>query len=296
MTIVVIGPLTQDQIITSNSKTSAAGGASYFQSFVFEEFNMDYVAVANFNNLDLIKDFPNLGNLIPIVGDDTHYFINEYPEGDNSDIRKQYSNFADIPLLKNQLEFVLDDIFEIDAFILNPLNRNDFPVETVDYLKTFNVPIYLSVQGFLRLPDEKIDDKNYSIKLEMYNDLEDILNGVTGIFLDESEAKIVFDDGNYNKYDIDEIVITNGSDGSRIIVESDEIKIEAVEVDNIMDATGCGDTYMAGYLYMRKRGASYQEAGCFAAAMCSVKLQSYGPFGGTEEEVHSIIKKENAVI
>ena len=111
MTIVVIGPLTQDQIITSNSKTSAAGGASYFQSFVFEEFNMDYVAVANFNNLDLIKDFPNLGNLIPIVGDDTHYFINEYPEGDNSDIRKQYTNFADIPLLKNQLEFVLDDIF-----------------------------------------------------------------------------------------------------------------------------------------------------------------------------------------
>lgn len=278
MTIVVIGPLTQDQIITSNSKTSAAGGASYFQSFVFEEFNMDYVAVANFNNLDLIKDFPNLGNLIPIVGDDTHYFINEYPEGDNSDIRKQYSNFADIPLLKNQLEFVLDGIFEIDAFILNPLNRNDFPVETVDYLKTFNVPIYLSVQGFLRLPDEKVDDKNYSIKLEMYNDLEDILNGVTGIFLDESEAKIVFDDGNYNKYDIDEIVITNGSDGSRIIVESDEIKIEAVEVDNIMDATGCGDTYMAAYILKRLLLDSPKGAGEFASLIASEKLMSFGPY------------------
>lgn len=278
MTIVVIGPLTQDQIITSNSKTSAAGGASYFQSFVFEAFNMDYVAVANFNNLDLIKDFPNLGNLIPIVGDDTHYFINEYPENDNLDIRKQYSNFADISLLKNQLEFVLDDIFEIDAFILNPLNRNDFPVETVDYLKTFNVPIYLSVQGFLRLPDEKIDDKNYSIKLEMYNDLEDILNGVTGIFLDESEAKIVFDDGNYNKYDIDEIVITNGSDGSRIIVESDEIKIEAVEVDNIMDATGCGDTYMAAYILKRLLLDSPKEAGEFASLIASEKLMSFGPY------------------
>lgn len=278
MTIVVIGPLTQDQIITSNSKTSVAGGASYFQSFVFEEFNMDYVAVANFNNLDLIKDFPNLGNLIPIVGDDTHYFINEYPERDNSDIRKQYTNFADIPLLKNQLEFVLDDIFEIDAFILNPLNRNDFPVETIDYLKTFNVPIYLSVQGFLRLPDEKVDDKNYSIKLEMYNDLEDILNGVTGIFLDESEAKIVFDDGNYNKYDIDEIVITNGSDGSRIIVESDEIKIEAVEVDNIMDATGCGDTYMAAYILKRLLLDSPKEAGEFASLIASEKLMSFGPY------------------
>ena len=38
MTIVVIGPLAQDQIITQNSKTYAAGGASYFQSFVFECF------------------------------------------------------------------------------------------------------------------------------------------------------------------------------------------------------------------------------------------------------------------
>lgn len=69
-------------------------------------------------------------------------------------------------------------------------------------------------------------------------------------------------------------------------------EIPAYPVENVADATGCGDTYMAGYLYMRKRGASYQEAGCFAAAMCSVKLQSYGPFGGTEEDVHSLIKKE----
>lgn len=73
-------------------------------------------------------------------------------------------------------------------------------------------------------------------------------------------------------------------------------EIPAYPVENVADATGCGDTYMAGYLYMRKRGASYQEAGCFAAAMCSVKLQSYGPFGGTEDDVHSLIKKENAVI
>ena len=165
---------------------------------------MDYVAVANFNNLDLIRDFPNLGNLIPIVGDDTHYFINEYPENDNLDIRKQYSNFANIPILKDQLEFVFDDILEIDAFVLNPLNRNDFPVETIDYLKTFNVPIYLSMQGFLRIPDEKIDDKNYSIKLEKPDNLDDILNGITAIFLDESEAKLVFDDNNYGRYDIDD--------------------------------------------------------------------------------------------
>ena len=95
---------------------------------------------------------------------------------------------------------------------------------------------------------------------------------------------------------VKEVLLTLGDKGSLIYVDERFYEIPAYPVENVADATGCGDTYMAGYLYMRKRGASYQEAGCFAAAMCSVKLQSYGPFGGTEEDVHSLIKKENAVI
>lgn len=276
MTVVVMGPLTQDQIITSNSKTFATGGASYFQSFVFEEFNIDYRVIANFDNLSLIKDFPNSSNLIPIIGDDTHYFINEYPEKDNLDIRKQYSNFANIPILVNQLKFILDDIPQIDAFILNPLNRNDFPIETIDFLKAFNVPIYLSSQGLLRVPGEKIDDINYFINLKKPDNLDKILNGITALFLDENEAKYIFDDG-FDNYNIDEIVITNGSDGSRIICD-DEIQIEAVEVDNIVDATGCGDTYMAAYILKRLLSNSPKEAGEFASLISSEKLMSFGPY------------------
>ncbi len=277
MTIVVIGPLTQDQIITPNSKTSATGGASYFQSFVFEDFNIDYVVAANFNNLDLIKDFPNLANLIPIVGGDTHYFINEYPKKDNSDIRVQYSNFADIPILKSDLEFVLENVSQVDAFILNPLNSFDFPIETINYLKSFNIPIYLSIQGLLRLPDEKIDDKNYSIKLEKPDNLDEILNGIEGLFLDENEAKIIFDRDDFDKYDIGEIIITNASEGSRIISDG-EIKIEAIEVDNIIDSTGCGDTYMAAYILKRLLSNSPKEAGEFASLIASEKLMSFGPY------------------
>ncbi len=270
MTIVIIGPLTQDQIITPNSKTSTTGGASYFQSFVFEEFNIDYLIIANFNNLDLIKDVPNLANLIPIVGDDTHYFINKYPNKDNLDIREQYSNFANIPIFKSDLESILEDISQIDAFILNPLNRHDFPIETINYLKSLN--IYLSIQGLSRLPDEKIDDKNYSIKLEKPNNLDEILNGIEGLFLDEAEAKIVFSE---DDYDISEIIITNASEGSRIICDK-EIKIEAVKVDNI-DSTGCGDTYMAAYILKRLLSNSPKEAGEFASLITSEKLMSFGP-------------------
>ena len=242
----------------------------------FEEFNIDFVVIANFDNFNLIKDFPNLDNLIPIIGDDTHYFINEYPDESNLDIRKQYSNFADIPILKSHLESVLEDISQIDAFILNPLNKNDLPVETFDFLKTFNVPIYLSLQGLLRIPGEKIDGTNYCIELEKPDNLDRILNSITALFLDENEAKFIFDN-NFDKYDIGEIVITNGSDGSRIICD-DEIKIKAVEVDNIKDATGCGDTYMAAYILKRLLSNSPKEAGDFASLIASEKLMSVGPY------------------
>ncbi|MDE7408105.1 MAG: ribokinase, partial [Muribaculaceae bacterium] len=58
---------------------------------------------------------------------------------------------------------------------------------------------------------------------------------------------------------------------------------------DVVDATGCGDTYMTGYLYMRNKGASYLESGQFAAAMCTIKLGASGPFRGTEADVRAIM-------
>ena len=66
--------------------------------------------------------------------------------------------------------------------------------------------------------------------------------------------------------------------------------LDVAQVVELGDATGCGDTYVLGYLYMRNKGASYAEAGCFAAAMSTIKLEKSGPFSGTEEEVWHILK------
>ena len=73
-------------------------------------------------------------------------------------------------------------------------------------------------------------------------------------------------------------MITLGSLGSIIYAEGTFLKIPAYPPKDIVDATGCGDTYATGYLYMRNKGASYEEAGCFAAAMSTLKLEASGPF------------------
>lgn len=271
MTLVVIGPVTEDLIVVEGKKTRKIGGATYFQSFVFEEFYSDYLAIVNCADEKLVKDFPNPNKVRAILKGDTHFFINEYPDKDNRDARLQLSNFANIPILESDLERILPE--DIDGFVLNPLNRFDFPADTVDYLKSFDVPIFMSVQGFLRVPDEQANE-NYTIKLDDLDGLDSVLSGVNVIFLDEGEASIIGED-----HDVDEMVITDGSQGSRIVdVNVGEIRIDAVECVNVVDTTGCGDTFMAAYVSQKLSHKSSETAGNFASLIASQKIENYGPY------------------
>lgn len=270
MTLISIGPVTNDLIISGENKQSKTGGACYFQSFVFEEFFNDYLIITNCGDDELINDFPNSDKVELIKKADTHYFINEYPDVSNRDVRIQSTNFANIPITKNDLEDILPE--NIDAFILNPLNRHDFPKETVEYLAGFNVPIFMSIQGFLRVPDDEVNG-NHTIKLEDFDDLYVILSDVNVIFMDESEKTIL-----RNNIDVDEVVITNGSHGSRVVCKDNEYRIKPVECDEILDSTGCGDTYMAAYISKKLTTNSILKSANFASKIASDKLGFSGPY------------------
>ena len=269
MTLVVIGPVTKDLVVIGKKSSHKIGGATYFQSFVFEEFCSDYVAVVNCDDESLVRGFPSPDKVKVILKDDTHFFINSYPFHDNPDIREQLSNFARIPIIKSDLKDLLPH--EIDGFVLNPLNRFDFPPETIEYLKSFNVPIFMSLQGFLRVPGKQVND-NYHIELSNFDELPGILSGVNVIFLDEAEEKIIGTD-----CDVDEMVITNGSHGSRIVKDS-EIRINAVKCGEVVDTTGCGDTYMAAYVTQKLLSKSSECAGNFASQIASEKIKNFGPY------------------
>jgi sugar/nucleoside kinase (ribokinase family) len=81
-----------------------------------------------------------------------------------------------------------------------------------------------------------------------------------------------------------EVIITRGSKGSVILSGGRFFPIPALPATNIIDPTGCGDTYMAGYLYQRLHSGDLETAGRFAAAIATAKLARFGPFRGSEEE------------
>ncbi len=274
MTLVLIGPACEDLIIIGDKESSKVGGASFFQSFVYEEYYDDYLAIMNASNVDLIDEFPDKSKVKLILKDETHHFINEYPDKDNLDMRKQSTNFADIPILADEIKNILDeceiDDGDIDAFVLTPLNSNDFPIETLKFLKTFDVPIFISLQGFLRFKDE-----NNSMILKLSDDLKYVFDISDTIFMDEGEFDII----KCEKFEGSTLVITNGSKGSRIIDSNDiTIKINAVKCNNIVDATGCGDTYMAAYISARLKNKTFKNSADFASMIASQKLENFGPY------------------
>ena len=88
-----------------------------------------------------------------------------------------------------------------------------------------------------------------------------------------------------HEWGVKEVLVTLGSMGSLIYDGTVFYRIPAYKPGQVVDATGCGDTYTIGYLYQRVSGASIEEAGRFAAAMSTLKIEKSGPFCGSKEDV-----------
>ena len=92
------------------------------------------------------------------------------------------------------------------------------------------------------------------------------------------------------EWGINEVCVTLGDKGALILENDHFYDIPAFPPKKVVDATGCGDTFSTGYLYMRTRGADPEEAGRFAAAMSTLKLEKSGPSSGTEDDVWRMMR------
>ena len=80
------------------------------------------------------------------------------------------------------------------------------------------------------------------------------------------------------------VIITLAELGSLVYDGSEFLDIPAYEVD-LVDATGSGDVYMAGFTYEYfKTGGDLRGAGCFASAVSSIMIEHVGPDFPLEEQ------------
>jgi adenosine kinase len=86
----------------------------------------------------------------------------------------------------------------------------------------------------------------------------------TGKPLDELAAKV------------EALIVTLGSEGSRIYADGECIEIPCVKADVVVDPTGCGDAYRAGLLYGISNNWDWKRTGSLAAVMGAIKVAHQG--------------------
>jgi sugar/nucleoside kinase (ribokinase family) len=279
--ICCIGHITSDKVVTTNSVMYMAGGTAWYFSHALARMDVSYLLVTSLAEAEMHYVIDLCNKDIEVNGQlsaHTVFFENIYAE--NQDERTQNVWAKADPFTIAQTEPVNAKIFH-----LGPLLADDISTELIKTLAAKG-RVSLDVQGYLRkLEDNKVHATDWPDKIEalQYIDIlkADIaeLQALTGKNDVSEGIKVAAGWG------VKEVVITNGSQGSLIYSDGVFYTIPAYRPPVIVDATGCGDTYMAGYLYKRIKGAGIQQSGEFAAAMAGLKTATSGAFMGTEGEV-----------
>lgn len=287
--ICCIGHITKDKIVTPHRVVYMAGGTSFYFAYAINQLPND-VSFSLVTSMDPTETEPaekmrQAGIDVTLnASRNTVFFENIY--GENQNERKQRVLAKADPFTIEQLEHV-----DAKVYHLGSLLSDDFSNEVVEYLAKKG-KVSIDVQGYLReVRDEKVYPIDWKDKLKVLkntyylkvNEIE--METITGLKDAHEAAKLL------HSWGVTEVIITLGSEGSLIYVDDTFYEIPAKAPHEVVDATGCGDTYSAGYLYQRTLGATPTEAGKFAAAMCTIKLEHNGPFNRSIDDIHEIISK-----
>jgi adenosine kinase len=82
-------------------------------------------------------------------------------------------------------------------------------------------------------------------------------------------------------------VVTRGAEGSRIYADGTTTDIPPVRAERVVDPTGCGDAYRAGFIAGLTRGFDWPTTGRLASLMGAIKVAHHGTqaHGGTLDEI-----------
>lgn len=289
--ICCIGHITLDKIVTPKQTTYMPGGTSYYFSHGIKHLkdkdNYKLVTALAPSEYKAVEEMRLAGIQVEVLPSrKTVYFENVY--GENQDNRTQR-------VLAKADPFTVEELKNEEAriFHLGSLLSDDFSLDVVKLLSGKGI-LAVDAQGYLR---EVRGEKVFPVD---WKDKREALKYIDILKVNEHEAEVLtgYKDAKQAalqlaEWGVKEVLLTLGSLGSLIYAEGVFHQIPAYPPKEVVDATGCGDTYAMGYLYMRNKGASYEEAGCFAAAMSTIKLEKSGPFSGTEEQVWNIIRNSN---
>lgn len=282
--IICIGHITHDRIVTPEREVHMPGGTSYYFSYGLQPLlqpGLSYRLITSLAESDMqaVEDMRREGIEVDVLPSrQTVYFENIY--GANQNNRKQRVRAKADPFSIERLADV-----EADYIVLGSLLADDFPLEVLRHLSQRGT-LVVDAQGYLReVRGEQVFACDWPDKLEAMQYI-DILK------VNEYEIEVLTGERDQHRaceilasWGAREVLLTLGSYGSVVYAGGRFFDIPAYEPLRIVDATGCGDTYVMAYVLRRRLGDTPEQAARFASAVASIKLEASGPFRGTLADV-----------
>ena len=282
--VCVIGHVTKEIIRINGKKRRLLGGVAYYTAIALNRLGLKIKVITRYAEIDRDINDVFTGENLDLVNRGsgrTTEFENIY--SDNMETRIQKIKAKADP-------FIISDVLDVRAkiFHIGPLLREDFSLEFISSLSHIG-KISLDIQGFFR----KIKD---GMVIQEGDGRAEILKYVSILKADEFEAKAIVKEKDISfaamsiaEYGVEEVIITRGEKGSLVCKDKKIISFPAIPPKKIVDVTGAGDTYMAGYLFQRLKSENVVKAAEFAVATATMKIGNHGPFIGTEEDVNKFI-------
>ncbi len=289
--ICCIGHITHDRVITPHSDVHMPGGTSFYFTHGISHLlqgNVSYKLITSLAEEDMqaVRDIEALGISTEVIpSKHTVYFENIYGEDVNN--RRQR-------VLAKADPFTVESLQGVEAryIVLGTLLADDFSLDVIRHLSARGT-LVVDAQGYLReVRDQKVYPVDWPDKLEALKYVDILKVNEHEVSVLTGEKDLYEGARRLAEWGVREVLLTLGSFGSIIYADGKFYDIPAYEPVELVDATGCGDTYVMGYLFQRCQGASVPAAAHFAAAVSTLKLEHAGPFCGTFEEVVSRIPED----
>jgi sugar/nucleoside kinase (ribokinase family) len=103
------------------------------------------------------------------------------------------------------------------------------------------------------------------------------------IFANDEELKSLYQTADFEtalnalRDDCDLAAVTKGADGSVIISGDDTYDIQAIEINELVDTTGAGDLYAAGFLHGYSQNLDLDICGKLGSLAAGIIIQQIGP-------------------
>jgi len=289
--ITFIGHMCYDEVTPfGEEKIVAPGSAVLCGAMVTARVGVKTAAVVkmSLDEEQITQPMKDLGVNVFIIPADVTTYSRVLHKSENVDER-------DITLVRTAGLIKIDDIPELESeyYHLGGISDSEFDMALIDGLRARGYRLSTDMQSFVR----QITPVTKEINFGDVKDKKEIASKMDMIKLDIVEARVLTGTDDLemaaqivNSWGCSEVVITR-SDG--VLARKDgKNYFEKFSNSSVIGRTGRGDTTFAAYQSWRLKH-DVEESLKFAAALVSIKMETYGPFKGTLEDVFKRIEEKH---